>query len=198
MAIFPNSPTLTLHDPLGELLGVAGGLFSYTFDDVVKLSGHACPTVAGAFLMAKRGLELLYPQTTPERGAIQVTIHGPVNQGVNGPVSQVLTLITGAAADNGFQGLGGQFVRAGLLTFKNTMGMGFPRVTLRRRDTGQEVTLVYSPAPFAPAATMGDDLTATLSGHGDAATRQRFTQAWRERVERILADEGKQTVQHTP
>jgi hypothetical protein len=37
-------------DPLAELLGTAeGGRIEYHYLDAVKLAGHSCPTVAGAW-----------------------------------------------------------------------------------------------------------------------------------------------------
>jgi len=52
---FARIPTLTLRDPLAELLGAAdGGLIEYCFADAVKLAGHSCPTVAGAWLIFDR------------------------------------------------------------------------------------------------------------------------------------------------
>jgi len=192
--MFPDSPAIRLHDPLGEMLGVGDGLYTYRFDDAVKLAGHACPTVAGAFLMAGRAVALLYPETVPQRGDIRVTLPGPVGQGVNGPISQVLTLLTGAAADNGFHGLGGQHVRRGLMTFADDDGAGAGGVTFERLSTGARVTLRYDPSPIPPLPTMGDDLQAVLSGSADDAVRQRFRAAWRDRVERILTDGGAQTV----
>ena len=44
--MFPDTPSIRLYDPLGDLLGAGDGHFTYTFDDAVKLAGHACPTVA--------------------------------------------------------------------------------------------------------------------------------------------------------
>ena len=52
-AFFQDIPPLTLRDPLAALLGAAeGGLIDYRYADAVKLAGHSCPTVAGAWLMA--------------------------------------------------------------------------------------------------------------------------------------------------
>ncbi len=45
-SMFPQDITINLYDPLAELLGAGDGRFTYTYDDAVKLSGHACPTVA--------------------------------------------------------------------------------------------------------------------------------------------------------
>jgi len=193
--MFPDSPTLRLYDPLGDLLGAGDGVYTYRFDDAVKLAGHACPTVAGAFLLAMRAVELLYRDALPQRGDLRVTLHGGRDEGVNGPVSQVLTLLTGAAAENGFHGLGEQHVRKGLMEFDGD-GATFARgVTFERISTGEQITLRYDPSAIASTATLGDDLRRVLSDAADDAVQQRFRAAWRDRVERILADGGKQTVQ---
>src|SRR5690554_2792313 len=115
--MFPSSPTLRFFDPLGELLGAGDGHYTYRFDDAIRLAGHACPTVAGAFLLVKCAMEHLYPEQTPLRGGVRITVDGTVDAGVNGPMSQIFTLLTGAAAENGFHGLAGHYVRRGLLRF---------------------------------------------------------------------------------
>ncbi|HEX9594266.1 MAG TPA: hypothetical protein VGB12_13145 [bacterium] len=192
--MFPDSPVVRLYDPLGEVLGAGDGVYTYRFDDAVKLAGHACPTVAGAFLMARRALELLYGDELPQRGDLRVTLHGQPDAGVNGPISQVLTLLTGAAPENGFQGLGGQHVRKGLMAFAGDGAAFVAGVTFERSATGARVTLRYDPSAIPPAPTMGPDLQAVLSGTADVSVQQRFRDAWRGRVERILADGGAQTV----
>lgn len=194
MSLFPAAPALRLHDPLAELLGAGDDIFEYTFDDAVKLAGHACPTVAGAFLLAHRALAELYGTALPERGGLRVTVHGAPDQGVNGPVSQVLTLLTGAAADTGFHGLAGRHVRKGLLDFDPAAPAGPIRASFTRIDTGASVTLAYDPAAIPPAPAMAADLPAVLGGQADAATLARFRAAWRDRVERLLADGGRSTV----
>ena len=192
--MFPDSPTLRLYDPLGAMLGAGDGVYTYRFDDAVRLAGHACPTVAGAFLMARRAVELLYRDALPQRGDLRVTLHGRPDEGVNGPISQVLTLLTGAAPENGFQGLGGQHVRKGLMAFAGEGAAFAAGVTFERIATGTRVTLRYDPAAIQAAPTMGVDLQAVLSGAADPAVCQRFRDAWRGRVERILTDGGVQTV----
>jgi hypothetical protein len=192
--MFPQAPAVELYDPLGDLLGAGDGVYRYRFDDAVKLAGHACPTVAGGFLLALTALRRLYGDERPRRGEVRVTVHGEPNQGSIGPLTQVITLLTGAAAENGFQGLGGHHVRQGLLRFERAEAPGPTRLTFERVDTGASVTLVYDPSPIPADAAMGADLQATLSGAGDDATRERFRRAWRARVEAILADEGQQTI----
>jgi hypothetical protein len=192
--MFPESPVLSLYDPLGDLLGAGNGVFSYSFDDVAKMSGHACPTVAGGFLMVKRALEVLFKDERPQRGDIRVTVFGAQDEGTNGPMSQVFTLLTGAAADNGFHGLGGRFVRHGLLRFEAGAPGGAVSYRFERISNGEAVTLSYDASMIPPAATMGQDIGAILQGYGDEAVVERFRNAWRDRVQRILADQGQQTV----
>ena len=188
--LFPADPSITLYDPLADLLGAGDGYFHYSFDDAVKLSGHACPTVAGAFLMALQALHALYGDQTPTRGGIRVTIPGAADEGVNGPISQVFTLLTGAASDNGFQGLGGQHVRSRLLSFVRE-GEDF---RFQRIDNGEQVAMSYDPSAIPPAPAMGPLMQKLLQGGAGEETRQHFRQLWRSRVLAILKDAGRQTV----
>lgn len=175
-------------------MGAGGGLFSYSFDDVVKLSGHACPTVAGGFLLVKRALEALYGSGQALRGDIKVTVYGRQDQGSLGPLTQVITLLTGAAAENGFQGLGGQYARQGLMCFD----AGNPQLSGRFRfeslSNGRRITLAYDASSVPGSPNMGEDLGAILSGLADDTIKQRFREEWRERVLRILQDQGEHTV----
>ncbi|MBF0426202.1 MAG: hypothetical protein HQL66_10345 [Magnetococcales bacterium] len=191
---FPSEPTITVRDPLAEFLGAGKGYFTYTFADAVRLSGHACPTVAGAFLMVARALKLLYPDETPQRGDIEIIIPGLPDQGVNGPISQVFTLVTGAAPETGFHGLSGRFVRKDLLRFDTEIMREGPWFRFRRRSNGQTVALSYSPQVIPPAPEMAEAMGQALAGRADAATLERFQTAWRQRVIAILADAGQRTI----
>jgi hypothetical protein len=52
-AFFDQAPVLRLHDPLAQLLGAAtDGVIEYRYADAVRVAGHSCPTVAGAWLCA--------------------------------------------------------------------------------------------------------------------------------------------------
>ncbi|MBF0160201.1 MAG: hypothetical protein HQL58_11835 [Magnetococcales bacterium] len=192
--MFPKQPSITLYDPLAELLGAGDGHFSYCFDDVVKLSGHACPTVASAFLLTMRALELLFIDETPQRGAVRIRVCGSVSDQVNGPISQVFTLLTGAAADNGFHGLAGQFSRHNLLRFDTTQRPDGP-FTFERMATGQSVQLRVSLAAFPPSPVIGTLLPRILAGEATSEQRLTFGHAWRQRVMDILNDGGRQTIQ---
>jgi len=72
-------------EPLAETLGAlkgAGAALDYTFVDAVKMAGHACPTVAGAYLSCQKALEKLYPDEIPVRGEIALTVYGEPDEWV--------------------------------------------------------------------------------------------------------------------
>ncbi len=120
---FAEAPSISLRDPLAQFLGASkSGMITYAYVDAVRLAGHSCPTVAGAYLMVRRGLQLPYDSEMPERGGIEAYLRGPCDQGTAGVVAAVVTLVTGAAPETGFRGIGsrGRFARRDLLHFDAT------------------------------------------------------------------------------
>ena len=185
---FTRIPAITVRDPLAGLLGAAeDGLIEYRFADAVKLAGHSCPTVAGAWLMTVRGLRALYGDAIPERGNIAVALHETVDSGVAGVIASVATLLTGAAGDGGFKGLGGRHVRRGLLKFgvSGSAGMSFTRL-----DTKVAVNCIFQPGAVLPSPRLGELLPAVIHGTASAAEIRLFGELWQDRVERILIDHG--------
>ena len=183
---FQQVPSITLRDPLAELLGAAeDGLIEYHFADAVKLAGHACPTVAGAWLLTVHALRALYGTAIPERGNIAVAVHESADSGVAGVIASIATLLTGAAGEGGFKGLGGQHVRRGLLHFGVDGVGGFAFI---RRDTGAAVDGIFRLNSVPADPRLGDLLPAVVHGRADAEQRQLFGLLWQERVRRILLE----------
>ena len=183
---FAQIPAVTLRDPLADLLGAADdGLIEYRFADAVKLAGHSCPTVAGAWLMTVRALRALYGDETPERGNIAVAVHERIDSGVAGVIASIAGLLTGAAGDGGFKGLGGRYSRRNLLHF-GVAGSG--NLTFTRRDSDVAVNCVLHLENVPADPRLGGLLAAILSGSADQATISLFGQLWQERVRRILVD----------
>lgn len=186
-AFFDQAPRITLRDPLADFLGAAeGGLMEYSYLDAVHLAGHSCPTVAGAYLLARAALQALYPDQPAERGAIEVHMPGPAEEGVNGVIAQVLTLITGAAADNGFHGIGGHFVRQSLLSYADAARSGDIRFT--RRDNGKTVSVQLDLGSVPSAPNLRELLVAALSDSATTTQRKDFADAWQGRVRRLLLE----------
>ena len=197
--LFAESPVIVCRDPLAEFLGVGDGTLHYRFDDVVRLSGHACPTVAGAFLLVKRAFAELYDDgEVPERGGLRITVYGPAHEGVNGPISQVFTLLTGAAADNGFHGIAGSFARDGLLRFAAPDEGSSGTFTFERHSNGRRVTLAFDSSPVLGSSRFrqgAQGLVGVRNGLRPSEERPHFSALWREGVELLLADAGVRTVQ---
>ncbi|WP_428634979.1 hypothetical protein, partial [Sedimenticola sp.] len=175
-----------LRDPLAEVLGaMEGGVMQIGYLDVVRLAGHSCPTVAGAFLMARKGLAALYGDALPVRGEIAVKLQQPIGEGVTGVIANVLSFITGATDQGGFHGLAGRFDRRNLLSFEYDNPAP---VTLMRTDTGQTVSLTYD-ASFVPAdPMMGRLFSKVLGGNATAQEAKQFGLLWQGRVEAILCE----------
>lgn len=183
---FNTVPSITLYDPLAKVLGATeDGLLTYTYEDVVKLAGHSCPTVAGAYLMVMKGLESLYKDEIPVRGAIKVHLKGKLGDGVIGVISNVASMITGATDISGFHGLAGNFDRRNLLNYEADIA---GEIALERIDTQAKVILSYDPSCVIPDSRMGPLLSQIASGSADEETQTLFAALWQDRVRRILID----------
>jgi hypothetical protein len=159
---FAEVPALRVHDGLAQLLGASDdGVIEYHYADAVRLAGHSCPTVAGGWLSARAALRHLYGDELPERGGISVYLNGAENAGVTGVIGQVLTLVTGAAAGNGFHGLGGRHVRSNLLHYAQGDVQG---VRFKRNDTGAEVEIEIDTSPVAADPMMRPLMQLSMTG----------------------------------
>ena len=184
---YEQAPVVRTHDSFAAMLGAArDGLLDYHYLDVVRLAGHSCPTVAGAFLIGRAALAALYPDGPAERGNIAVHMPAPEDEGVTGVMAQVLTLLTGAAAGNGFQGMRGRYRRKGLLSFaeqREGEAIIFKRLD---NDVSVAVTLDVSLIPADPA--QGERLMAILQDCADDSQQIAFADAWQDRVRRLLLE----------
>lgn len=185
-AFFDTQPTLIVRDRLAGFLGAAtDGLIEYTYTDVVKCAGHSCPTVAGAWLMTRRALQLLYPAPNeiPERGGIAVAFRDSATDGETGVTASVVGFLTGAAPETGFKGLRGQHVRRDLMQFAQPIN---GQIRFGRCDTGASVCVSYDRSIVPAEEGLFDQLYASLLPETSADIKQRFGQAWQDRVRRIL------------
>lgn len=186
-AFYDQVPHILMRDQLAEFLGAADdGLLDYSYADAVRLAGHSCPTVAGAWLMARAGLRALYPDQIPERGGVTVRIPGAEREGVNGVIAQIFTLLTGAAADNGFHGIAGRFERQSLLSF--SVSSDTRAIRLARRDNDACVAVELDMTDVPPAANLRRQLGDALDPHATAEQRARFAHTWQERVRCLLLE----------
>ncbi len=183
---FESIPEITLYDPLAEMLGAAhDGVLKYSYAECVKLAGHSCPTVAGTYLMLRKALKLLYPETIPVRGEIRVLMSGKLGDGVVGVMANLASFITGATDQSGFHGLGGKYDRRNLLSYESPIqgDLGLERV-----DTGECVSLSYNPKIVPADPKMGEWLELMITEKANFEIERLFQNAWQERVKLILTD----------
>ena len=188
---------IRFREPLAGTLGAFQGeedILEYTFADAVKMAGHACPTVAGAYLVCRKAIEALYPDETPVRGEIAVTVYGEPDEGVYGVMGQVLTFLTGAAPASGFRGLGPKFGRKDLLRFNavkpDAQAMSFE---FKRTDNNKAVMVKFYPQqiPFPPekGRRMGELMEKVLWEADRGQEKKDFQDLWMGRVKDMLLEE---------
>ncbi len=184
-------------EPLAETLGALkedGLVLEYSFIDVVKMAGHACPTVSGAYLCCQKALDKLYPDEIPVRGEISVSVYGESDEGVYGVMGQVFSFLTGAAPITGFRGLGHKFKRKDLLTFNpekiDSKAMCFE---FRRVDNSMGVLVKFYPLdiPFSPekGKRLGELLERVIWEAAKNEERKELQNLWMEKVKGMLLEE---------
>src|SRR5690606_13421646 len=90
---------IKIHEPFSEFLQGTEeeSHFEISLLDLVRFAGHACPSMIGAFLMAKQAIEQLYPDTlTCIRGDLRVDLPTASTYGATGPIANAFSFITGA------------------------------------------------------------------------------------------------------
>lgn len=185
---FEQAPTIRLCDPLAAFLGACDdGIMEYRYADAVRLAGHSCPTVAGAWLMGRAALAALYPDELPARGGVGVQLPAPMNQGTTGVIAQVLTLLTGAAADNGFKGLAGRFARDNLMACA-AVDTVTDAVVFQRLDNNTGVTVELDTSTVPADAALPRLLGRAVQGTASEEQLAVFRHAWQARVRRLLLE----------
>jgi len=152
-----------------------------------RLAGHSCPTVAGAFLLARSALKSLYPDSLPQRGGVRIAMPAPEDEGTTGVVAQVLTLVTGAASRGGFFGIGGRYSRRQLLVFAPG-AQADERIRFTRTDSGRTVAGRIDLSTLPVSAAQRERMPAVIRGQADPSQQVAFGEAWQERVCWLLLD----------
>lgn len=183
---FDAVPKIGLYDPLAEFLGAAeDGLLHYGYVDAVRLAGHSCPTVASAYWMTYRALAALYLGATPQRGDIRVEFSQGSASGVTGVIANVVSMLTGAMADDGFKGIGGRFNRCNKLFFAVEMP---GEIRFTRLDTNQAVNAAANLQRVPASPRVPALIASCLANSATPDEVAEFRQLWQGRVRRILLE----------
>ncbi|MBS3920262.1 MAG: hypothetical protein KG012_15435 [Deltaproteobacteria bacterium] len=151
-------PPVLMKEPFLELLGQTDRPVPYTFREAVKLAGHSCGAVAGAWVITRKALQTLYPDTLPVRGRIKVTMPGAEDEWYVGVFGEVITYLTGAAPKTGFPGaeFGQAYNRRNLMNYREKPS-GIPPAKMvwifERIDTGAKVAIRYDLNQIKPPQT---------------------------------------------
>jgi len=188
---------IRIKEPLAETLGAFkedNNILEYSFADVIKMAGHACPTVAGAYMSCQKALEMLYPSDIPVRGEITVMVYGEPDEGVYGVMAQVFSLLTGAAPTSGFRGLGHKFRRKDLLKFSaekiDPQAMCF---AFERLDNGKAALVRFYPQQVpsfeGKAKRLKELLEKVIWEAAKSEEKREFQELWMEKVKDMLLEE---------
>ncbi len=185
-AFFDSVEKITLFDPLSQVLGsFEDGVITFEYKEIVKLAGHSCPTVAGAYLMTLRALESLYHDSLPVRGQITVSFKEDEQDGVAGVIGNVISDITGATETSGFKGLNGHFARHSLMSFGADISSS---ARFGRIDTGKSVDVYYNPNVVPPSPQMQPLMQKVMQQSASEEEIKTFGRLWQERVFKILCE----------
>jgi hypothetical protein len=193
---FKEVEPIRFKEPFAETLGAFkkdDAVLVYTFMDVAKMAGHACPTTAGAYLCCQEALKTLYPNELPIRGDISITVRGEPDEGVYGVISQVFSFLTGAAPATGFRGLGHKFRRKDLLKFHpekiDSQALCFE---FRRVNNGKAVLVKFFPGkiPFdeVKAKRLGELLEKVIWEAAKDEEKREFQDLWIGKVQDMILE----------
>ncbi len=190
---YKNVQAIHLIDPLSYVLGATEKTepYIYHYTDIIKFSGHSCPSVAGAYKMTQLALKELYGSQTPIRGHIRVIVKGAPDEKVNGPISQVISIITGAAGITGFKGIKGKFSRFQLMEFDTSSVLPeeiWARAVFERIDNGKKVDVTYKLNLVPNEPRIAQLMPLILSGKATPDQEIEFGDLWQKRVRTVLLE----------
>lgn len=154
-------PPIMMNEPYFEIFGQTDGPVPYNYEEAVKLAGHSCGAVAGAWTITKKALEALYPDgEVPVRGNIMVEAPGAEDEWFVGVFGDVIMYITGAAPKTGFNGsdfaVNDVFVRQNKMVYTEEPTGQLPPMRewiFTRLDTGEKVGVKFNLAIIMPLPT---------------------------------------------
>ncbi|NPA68055.1 MAG: hypothetical protein GXO50_05540 [Chlorobi bacterium] len=182
---FDDIEHIVLKDELSEFLGsTEGGIIDISYLEIVKMAGHSCGVVSGAYLAALYGLKKLYKSELPQRGKIKVELKGTLEDNT-GVTALVLSNITGATTDMGFLGVQGKFNRRNLLFFGADINAD---IKFTRIDTGESTEVNYTPQKVVVPKKV---LMTAIGPDATEEDKKTFPERWQKMVQTIFENADK-------
>jgi len=193
-------PPIMMMDPYFEIFGQSQVPVPYYYDTAVKLSGDSCGATSGAWTIAKKALEILYPAgEVPVRGQISVQAPGAEDEWFVGVFGEVITYITGASPKTGFIGAEfGQtndlFVRQNKMVYAEEPTGQMPpqrEWIFTRLDTGAQVGIKYNLVVITPVATPDRKAMGMKMAAGEATPEEAadYYEYWNDRARFVFENE---------
>ena len=187
-------------EPYFQIFGQSQEPVPYYYEEAVKLAGHSCGAITGAWVITKKALEVLYPDgEIPVRGQIAVEAPGAEDEWFVGVFGDVINFITGASPRTGFIGAefgkaNDVFVRQNKMVYSEKPTGQVPPMRewkFTRLDTGATVgikfnLIVITPLPTPGRVAMGKKLA---SGKATAEEAADYYQYWNDRATYVLEHE---------
>lgn len=181
---FNNIETIKLKDELSQTLGAfEDGIIEFSYLDCVKLAGHSCPTIAGAYIMTLMALKNLFKNELPKRGEIKLYFKDSLEDGTTGVTSNVISQITGATSKSGFKGLNGKFSRYDLIEFNSKINSN---IKFERVDTNQTIEISYNPNIIISDEKIPILMQKILKQENTQEEQKLFGELWQNRVKDIF------------
>lgn len=196
-AYITEVPPIFMLDPYFKIFGQSQVPVPYTYEQAVKLAGHSCGATAGAWTIARKALEVLYPHgETPVRGQIFVEAPGAEDEWFVGVFGEVITFITGASPRTGFIGAEfGQtadvFVRQNKMVYSEEPTGQMPperEWVFTRLDNGTKVGVKFNLAVITPIATDERKAMGTKLALGEASPEEAadYYEYWNDRAKFVF------------
>lgn len=190
-------PPIMMTEPYFDIFGQTTGPVPYYYEEAVKLSGHSCGAVTGAWIITKKALEALYPNgEVPVRGQIAVDAPGAEDEWFVGVFGEVITFVTGASPKTGFNGsefgtVNDLFVRQNKMVYKDKPTEQLPPMrewVFTRLDTGAKVGVKFNlvvilPIPTPARTEMGKKMALGQATAEEAVDYQKY---WNDRAIFVL------------
>ncbi len=184
-------------DPYFQIFGQSQVAVPYTYENAVKLAGHSCGAVTGAWTITRKALEALYPNgEIPVRGQIAVEAPGAEDEWFVGVFGEVITFVTGAAPKTGFIGAefgetDAVFVRQNKMVYpEEPTGTLPPKMEwiFTRLDTGKKVGVIFNLAVITPIATPERQEMGKKMALGEATPEEAadYIEYWNDRAKFVL------------
>ncbi len=196
-AYITEVPPIMMTEPYFGIFGQTAGPVPYYYEEAVKLAGHSCGATTGAWIIAKKALEVLYPDgEIPVRGQIAVEAPGAEDEWFVGVFGEIITFVTGASSHTGFIGsefgtVNNVFVRQNKMVYAEEPTGQLPPMRewiFTRLDTGAKVGVKFNlvvilPIPTPGRTEMGKKMAAGTATPEEAADYQKY---WNDRAKFVL------------